>query len=129
MVGIARGLAYLHSVGVIHSNLKAVRSFLPRSLLSLKFSQDAVLVSSSNEPQIANYTSSRMESDEEDDMSDSLAGMDRWMAPELLTFDEEDSSTPRHTNKVDIWSFGMTVYVRNSCPKHLRVLTYNSRNF
>ena len=36
------------------------------------------------------------------------------MAPELITFDEEDEEMERlhHTKASDVWAFGMVVYAR-----------------
>ena len=44
----------------------------------------------------------------------SIKGSARWMAMELVTFDE-GADTPRavqHSKETDLWAFGMTINVR-----------------
>ena len=42
----------------------------------------------------------------------SIKGNTRWMAPEPITFDEEDEAERvHHTKASDVWAFGMVLYV------------------
>jgi len=95
--GIARGLAYLHFHGVIHSDLKA----------------DNVLVSPSGEALVTDFgISSIIESTltlEFGSDSNAMRGSSRWLAEELLRF-SDGSEGSRHTMESDVWAFGMTVY-------------------
>jgi serine/threonine protein kinase len=47
----------------------------------------------------------------------SFKGSTRWMAPELLEFDETRAHEPVQSDeKTDIWAFGMTIYVSKCKP-------------
>jgi len=94
-IGIARGLRYLHVKGVIHADLKT----------------DNVLISSSGDPLLADFGISRLASSSTIGFTtDSVRGSTRWMACELLVISEnEDDGPPRHNEKTDVWSYGMTL--------------------
>ncbi|EJD07112.1 kinase-like protein [Fomitiporia mediterranea MF3/22] len=93
IVGIAKGLDYLHGLGIIHGDLKA----------------DNVLISSHGEPLICDFGISKMLSASLTIAAASSGGMKgslRWMAYELFDL----SSNGQLTKESDIWAFGMTVY-------------------
>ncbi|KAH8116148.1 kinase-like protein, partial [Phellopilus nigrolimitatus] len=97
VLGIAKGLGYLHSKGIIHSDLKA----------------DNVLMSSLQEPLICDFGISRMLASSQTihgctTLGGGVKGSARWMAIELLF--SPDGSDPKHSKKSDIWAYGMTVY-------------------
>jgi len=103
LVGIARGLQYLHSNRVIHSDLRTAN----------------VLLSPEGTPLLADVGISKLEAS----LFTTLAGPIaesvwrslRWLACEFFEFDDNDddvNSTRRleHNEKTDVWAFGMTIY-------------------
>ncbi|KAI5121783.1 hypothetical protein M0805_009594 [Coniferiporia weirii] len=95
ILGIAKGLEYLHSRDVIHSDLKA----------------DNVLIGRSGQPLICDFGISRMITSSQTLSSahdGSVRGSTRWMSVELFGIDSDVD--PIHTKASDIWAFGMTVY-------------------
>lgn len=102
-VGIARGLYYLHSNGVIHADLKT----------------DNVLVSPTGVPLLADFGISKLDPTSSSSpaflSSGSGRGSYRWLAYEFVKFcddeDEDANSTerPRHDEKTDVWAYGMTM--------------------
>ncbi|KAH8114408.1 kinase-like domain-containing protein [Phellopilus nigrolimitatus] len=100
--GIALGLCYLHTMGVIHSDMKS----------------DNVLVSKSGTPLLADFGVSRIIIESKSiETKSSLKGSVRWMAIELLSPDldyDAKRKTPEHrrvlSEQADVWAFGMTVY-------------------
>ncbi|KAL5492783.1 hypothetical protein ACEPAI_4231 [Sanghuangporus weigelae] len=102
ILGIARGLEYIHGQGVIHSDIKA----------------DNVLVSRFGEPCICDFGISRMIAASQsfgETSAHRVKGTVRWMARELL----EDPQAV-HSKESDIWAFGMTIYelLTNQVPFH-----------
>ncbi|KLO09789.1 kinase-like protein [Schizopora paradoxa] len=94
ILGIAKGLAYLHSKDIIHSDLKT----------------DNVLVSSDKEALLTDFGISQMTSLSTGYSSDTIKGSARWQAPEFFILREGDEPPPAHTIATDIWAFGMTIY-------------------
>ncbi|KAL5504701.1 hypothetical protein ACEPAH_7364 [Sanghuangporus vaninii] len=89
--GIANGLAYLHRNGVVHSDIKA----------------DNVLVSTSGDALICDFGCSLMMAASRSlaNLSSGVRGTTRYLACELV------APLPLgHTEKTDVWAFGMTVY-------------------
>ncbi|KAL5513537.1 hypothetical protein ACEPAH_3936 [Sanghuangporus vaninii] len=102
ILGIARGLEYIHGQGVIHSDIKA----------------DNVLVSRFGEPCICDFGISRIIAASQsfgETSAHRVRGTVRWMARELL----EDPQAV-HSKESDIWAFGMTIYelLTNQVPFH-----------
>ncbi|KAJ7705082.1 kinase-like domain-containing protein, partial [Mycena olivaceomarginata] len=87
LLGIAEGLEYLHSLSVIHGDLKTGN----------------VLVDSRGIPQLCDFGLSRMMGQDSTVWDTTTKGTMRWMAPELLKGPGE-SATP----KSDVYSYGMT---------------------
>ncbi len=112
--GIASGLAYLHSRGVIHADLKSVSKFVSVFLFhfnSLSEKQN-VLISSDGTPLLADFGLSLTMSDSQAMTTTSARGSLRWMAPEL--FRSDSGGKPSKQNKTsDVWAFGMLAYLRN----------------
>ncbi|KAL5483167.1 hypothetical protein ACEPAI_8396 [Sanghuangporus weigelae] len=91
VTGIASGLAYLHRNGVVHSDIKS----------------DNVLVSASGNALICDFGCSRMVAASRSlaNLSSGIRGTSRYLAFELV------APVPScHTQKTDVWAFGMTVY-------------------
>ncbi|KAL5522392.1 hypothetical protein ACEPAG_8408 [Sanghuangporus baumii] len=93
IVGIARGLAYLHDQGVVHSDIKS----------------DNVLVSSDGEALLCDFGCARITSASRSIVipSSGIRGTSRYLACELL---EYSTRTVGHTKFSDVWAFGMTVF-------------------
>ncbi|KAL5531801.1 hypothetical protein ACEPAF_5363 [Sanghuangporus sanghuang] len=91
ITGIAQGLAYLHERDVVHSDIKS----------------DNVLISNSGDALLCDFGLSRMitASRTYAKMTSTIKGTDRYMAPEFF-----DPPYTKHSEKTDIWAFGMTVF-------------------
>ena len=85
-MGIAAGLAKVHSVGVIHRDLKPMNIVLDGEML----------------PRICDFGLAKFE-DEGGEVKGDDGGTPDWMAPELF----EDSG---FTNKVDVYAFGIMMW-------------------
>ncbi|KAL5493029.1 hypothetical protein ACEPAI_4477 [Sanghuangporus weigelae] len=88
---IARGLAYLHDKGVVHSDIKS----------------DNILISNTGDALICDFGCSRMVESSRSyaNISTNTRGTDRYLAPELIT-----PPYSRRSKESDVWAFGMTVY-------------------
>ncbi|KAF9084450.1 hypothetical protein BGX23_010509 [Mortierella sp. AD031] len=95
---IARGLHFLHEVGIIHKTLRA------KNILLTRF----------NQAKITNFRQSRLESAQTRPMSDPFSFV-RWLAPEKMTPPEV-----RYGPECDIYSFGMLLFeiASNKIPFH-----------
>lgn len=85
-IGIASGMASLHSVGIIHRDLKSLNILLDENIL----------------PKIGDFGLSRFQDDEISQMTADV-GTPHWMAPELF-------ESTNYTNKVDVYAFGMLMW-------------------
>lgn len=85
-IGIASGMASLHSVGIIHRDLKSLN----------------ILLDENNLPKIGDFGLSRFQNDEASQMTADV-GTSHWMAPELF-------ETTKYTNKIDVYAFGMLMW-------------------
>jgi len=94
-LGIASGLAYLHSRNVIHADLKS----------------DNVLVSSTGTPLLTDFGISKLQSSSTTGYNtETIRGSTRWLACEFFEIsDNDDEPPPTHNEKTDVWSFGMTI--------------------
>jgi len=88
VVGVAHGLEYLHSKGVIHGDIKGSN----------------VLISDDGSPRLCDFGQSKLV-EISGFTATKLAGSARYQAPELLPPDE---STPKLTLETDIYGFSMT---------------------
>ncbi|KAI5116312.1 hypothetical protein M0805_009156 [Coniferiporia weirii] len=97
ILGIAKGLEYLHKNDVVHADIKS----------------DNVLVSSSVDAVIRGFelprttTAAGITAVDCTTLPHEQSGAIRWMAYELIT---ESEKYTKHTKESDVWAFGMTVY-------------------
>lgn len=116
---MANGLTYLHSKNIIHGDLKAVRDRLEysrRLKLQCYILQDNILVSKDGTgAQLAYFGISRALMSEDfanlKTSSNNVQGTLRWMAIEQFS-DTTPGAREQYSFATDIWSFGMTIYVR-----------------
>jgi len=95
MLGVARGLKYIHSSkDAIHSDVKS----------------DNILVSPEGTALLTDFGISRMDALSAGYTTRSVGGSTRWQAFELLDIKNDGSPAPTHTKMTDVWAFGMTVY-------------------
>ncbi|KLO07299.1 kinase-like protein [Schizopora paradoxa] len=94
LIGIASGLAYLHSLGIIHADLKSQNILISdnRTPLLSDFGLSLALTQSMSSGGSSSFT----------------RGTVRWMAKELFLLPEGGS--PQYNEMTDMWAFGMIVY-------------------
>jgi len=85
-MGIAKGMEHLHSLGIIHRDLKSLNILLDDNLY----------------PKICDFGLSRF-TDESSEFMTQDVGTPHWMAPEIF-----ESTT--YTSQVDVYSYGMLVW-------------------
>jgi len=95
--GVADGLQYLHSMGVVHGDMKGAN----------------ILVATHAHPVLADFGLSVNEAQNTQGLTttQAFAGTTRWMAPERL--DPEQYGLNGRTSRTfasDVYSFGMTIY-------------------
>ncbi|KAI5116310.1 hypothetical protein M0805_009154 [Coniferiporia weirii] len=97
ILGIAKGLEYLHENDVVHADIKS----------------DNILVTPAGDAVIRGFEISRAMNATQAFLGGNTthpngpAGTVRWMAYELINEAEKYS---KHTKESDVWAFGMTVY-------------------
>jgi len=93
-MGIARGLSYLHSMKVIHADLKT----------------DNVLLSPTGVPLLTDFGISKVDPSSSSSPAFSSSGSDRgslrWKAYEFFDYNQTSTSP---NEKTDVWAFGMTL--------------------
>ncbi|KAL5523365.1 hypothetical protein ACEPAF_1632 [Sanghuangporus sanghuang] len=97
VVGIASGLAHLHSLGIVHSDIKS----------------DNVMVSDLGNALICDFGCSRMVDSSRTyaRLTSSVKGTSRYLAYELVVApDLGGELSGSHTTKTDVWAFGMTAF-------------------
>ncbi|KAG8723968.1 hypothetical protein FRC09_000935 [Ceratobasidium sp. 395] len=92
---VARGVSYLHSINMVHGDLKARNVLIDRDGVAKLSDFDHSILS--------NCTLSFTET------TNVGGGTLRWMAPELLLSDEDDEIAARRTNQTDVYALGMTL--------------------
>ncbi|KAG9122903.1 hypothetical protein FRC07_000526 [Ceratobasidium sp. 392] len=99
--GVALGLRYIHSVGMVHGDLKAMH---------IEF-QNNILVDDSGCVKLTDFGNSVLASHSLAFSGTSIAGggTSRWMAPELIV--QEDGTAADRSTAADIYAFGMTILV------------------
>ncbi|KAL5531785.1 hypothetical protein ACEPAF_5347 [Sanghuangporus sanghuang] len=97
LVGTACGLNYLHSLGVIHSDIKS----------------DNIMISKAGDALICDFGCARMVDASRSfaNLTSGVNGTSRYLAYELLVpLDSNDELPTIHSMKTDVWAFGMTMY-------------------
>ncbi|KAL5522390.1 hypothetical protein ACEPAG_8406 [Sanghuangporus baumii] len=97
IIGVASGLAYLHSLGIVHSDIKS----------------DNIMVSDLANALICDFGCSRMVDSSRTyaRLTSSIKGTSRYLAYELVVApDSGGEVSGSHTTKTDVWAFGMTVF-------------------
>ncbi|KAF8594402.1 WD40 repeat-like protein [Ceratobasidium sp. AG-I] len=95
-VQVTKGVAYLHEIGMVHGDLKAVN----------------ILVSATGTAKISDFDYSILSEStlRFSETTKTGGGTLRWMAPELALHGEDDESPPVSRNtKTDIYALGMTI--------------------
>ena len=109
MCDVANGLAYIHDQGMIHGDIKGVRTVNPVGSFSLTafICQANILVDQTCHARLADFGLLTILSDSTTSGSQAMGGTVRWMSPEL--FDPEIPNC-RRTKHSDCYAFGMVIY-------------------
>ncbi|KAL5483006.1 hypothetical protein ACEPAI_8235 [Sanghuangporus weigelae] len=97
LVGTACGLDYLHSLGVVHSDIKS----------------DNIMISEAGDALICDFGCARMvdASMSFANLTSGVNGTSRYLAYELLVpLDSSEEVSTVHSMKTDVWAFGITMY-------------------
>ncbi|KAG0615043.1 hypothetical protein M758_5G010000 [Ceratodon purpureus] len=102
LLQIAGAMAYMHTNGFIHGDLK------PQNILMV------VIGTSENVRQfltkVADFGTARFISNDNDDFKPTASGTTSYAAPELLKWRRNRASTFRFPSKMDVYSFGCVAY-------------------
>lgn len=118
---ICSGLSFLHSLEIVHGDLKGVRigffhccASVGSDLTRSSPFQDNILIDKSGRARLNDFGFTSIASQTCTETSAAgFKGSHRWMAPELFNIDNE-RKTGLSTNKTDIFALGMvTIEVRN----------------
>ena len=111
LLQVAKGLQYLHSLDIVHGNLKGVSDASPQTNLSLiKFVQANVLISESGNARVCDYGLTPFISDPTFTVAATpgVVGSSQWLAPELIG--PPEGPNPRFESKpADVFAFAMLV--------------------
>ncbi|KAF9790923.1 kinase-like domain-containing protein [Thelephora terrestris] len=105
--GVARGLIYIHSQGMIHGDLKGAN----------------ILIDQTGQARLADFGLLTIISDPTNLLSSSSytqGGTARWMSPELIAPEDFGMKTSRPTEFSDCYSLGMVIYetISGNLPFH-----------
>ena len=111
MIGIARGLAYLHINEVVHGDLKSVRGGYPVIYLRLTvLAQANILIDEKGSPRLSDFglCSITRNIDSVNASTPFRGSTVRYSAPEILDT-SGDFKRKKPTNKTDVYSFSMVI--------------------
>jgi serine/threonine protein kinase len=116
LLEVARALKYLHSLSIVHGDLKFVGSFI--SLCSIVFLnngciQTNVLIDAGFHARVMDFGLSTIVGPSFAGESAASGNSARWMGPEFVANLDVDE-TPGPTAKSDVYSFGRLVYAVRS---------------
>ncbi len=108
----AMGLIYLHSIGIIHGDLKCVRGFAFQTYsnskaVNVNVLQANIMVNDEHVAQLADFGQSTVGDGTVNGSMSNSAGHPRWLAPELM-FPEIFNGSGKSTRESDVYAFGMT---------------------
>ena len=107
LLEVSRGLEYLHSMGVVHKNVKAVRSFLHLFNHTLTFSQTNILVDARGRAHLGGLGVALLPSDTPGvDIDRSFHGA----APELAGHGRSGLASAEATKASDVYAFGVLAW-------------------
>ena len=123
--GVARGLIYIHSRGMIHGDLKGVR-FLAAGvtlILPSSFVEANILIDQIGQARLADFGFLTIISDPTNHLSSSSCtqgGTARWMSPELIAPQRFGFKNSRPTKPSDCYALGMVIYetISGNLPFH-----------
>ena len=91
-LGIAHGMAYIHSKGMLHRDLKSLN----------------ILLDADDFPKVCDFGMSRMKPDNDQEMMSGGVGTMQWMAPEVL-------ASSNYDEKADVYSYGILLWEMITC--------------
>ena len=117
LIGVTRGLIYIHSEGMIHGDLKGVcfRKKLEPCFWLTDFNarQANILIDQAGNPRLADFGLLTIISDPTNLLSSSSytqGGTARWMSPELIDPQQFGFKNSRPTEFSDCYALGMVIY-------------------
>lgn len=91
-LGIAQGMAYIHSKGMLHRDLKSLN----------------ILLDADDFPKVCDFGMSRMKPENDQELMSGGVGTMQWMAPEVL-------SSSSYGEKADVYSYGILLWEMITC--------------
>ena len=112
MVGVTRGLDYLHGNGVVHGDLKSVSKLHPTTFFGLHdLSQSNILIDEEGSPRLSDFGlwSITRNIDSVNASTPNHGYTVRYCAPELLDIEGVARLEKKPTDKSDVYSLSMVI--------------------